>query len=108
MPNERVTRALVLVVANCPNAGLTVERLRQVLDRHGAADVEVELQVVEPGTRPPDGFAGSPTVLLDGIDPFASAAAAHTSDVACRVYPADLHENGAPSLTALERAVSYR
>jgi hypoxanthine-guanine phosphoribosyltransferase len=64
MPSERVARAQVLVVEDCPNAGLTVERLRQALDEHGATEVEVELLVVEPGTRPPDGFADSPTDLL--------------------------------------------
>jgi hypothetical protein len=106
MPSERVTRAQVLVVDDCPNADRTVERLRQALDQHGATDVEIELLVVEPGTRPPDGFAGSPTVLLDGSDPFASTAVARTYDVACRAYPPDGHEHGAPSLHALQRAVS--
>lgn len=97
----------VLVVENCPNAGLTVERLRQALDEHGSTDVEVELQVVAPGTRPPESFAGSPTILLDGVDPFASVASG-ASDVACRVYQANVREQGAPSLNALRQAVSRR
>src|SRR5262249_10782712 len=50
------------------------------------------------------GMRGSPTVLVDGIDPFAVAEAAPS--VSCRLYRgADGSVDGAPSVTDLHRAL---
>lgn len=107
MSIENAGRARVLIVEGCPHADLTVQRLRLALNEIGESDVEVEVRVVVSGAPLPDGFAGSPTVLVDGVDPFASSAA-ETSAVACRVYPAGLREQGAPSLDALREALTLR
>lgn len=100
----RPGRVRVLVVPDCPHAAKTVERLRQALDEAGAGEVTVDVEVVQPGQTPPVGFGGSPTVLIDGVDPFAATGAAPT-DVACRLYHGDDGDGGAPSLAALRRAV---
>ncbi|MDD9375731.1 hypothetical protein M8Z33_03390 [Streptomyces sp. ZAF1911] len=51
------------------------------------------------------GMTGSPTVLLDGADPFAVAGA--PASVSCRLYrDADCHAEGAPTVQALRRALS--
>lgn len=106
MPADGLTRAQVLVVEDCPNADLTVRRLRQALDHHGAADVEIEVLVITPGSAPPDGFAGSPTILLDGVDPFAPAAD-RVAAPACRLYPTD-GSTQSPTTDALAQAVQLR
>ena len=60
----------VLAVPDYPNVMLLEERLAQVLE--GRRDVTVSRQVIadqdEAARR---GMPGSPTILVDGIDPFA-------------------------------------
>ena len=49
------------------------------------------------------GFVGSPTFLVDGVDPFAVAGA--PTGVACRVYPTPNGLSGAPTVAALRDAL---
>jgi len=61
---------MVLAVPGCPNAMLLEERLAQVLA--GRRDVSVSRQVIEDEQEAARrGMHGSPTILVDGIDPFA-------------------------------------
>ncbi|WP_327256458.1 hypothetical protein [Streptomyces sp. NBC_01244] len=51
------------------------------------------------------GMTGSPTVLLDGLDPFAVAGA--PASVSCRLYrDEDGRADGAPSVQALRQALA--
>ena len=50
------------------------------------------------------GFLGSPTVLIDGGDPFAEPGA--TPGLACRIYRTDGGLAGAPTVTQLRAALS--
>jgi hypothetical protein len=93
----------ILHIDDCPNWQEAGARVRQALQELGAPEVPVTftlLSTVEEAAARP--FAGSPTVLIDGVDAFPSDGA--TADLACRVYRVDGRFAGAPSVAAL-RAV---
>ncbi|MEW1599454.1 thioredoxin family protein [Streptomyces sp. NPDC093808] len=96
-------RITVLTVPDCPNAPVVRERITTALD--GRA-VQVELvEVTEDAEAARWGMTGSPTVLLDGVDPFAAAGA--VPSVSCRLYrDEDGRIEGAPSVTALRDALA--
>ena len=93
----------ILHIDDCPNWQEAGARVRQALQEVGAPEVPVTftlLSTVEEAAARP--FAGSPTVLIDGVDAFPSDGA--TADLACRVYRVDGRFAGAPSVADL-RAV---
>ncbi|MER6982308.1 thioredoxin family protein, partial [Streptomyces carpinensis] len=75
-------RITVLTVAGCPNGPVVAERLTQVLDGRHAEVERIEVEDPEQATRL--GMTGSPTVLIDGVDPFAVPGAA--ASLSCRLY----------------------
>jgi len=88
----------ILHIAGCPNAVPAREIVEQALTQLGVeADVQTVLVSGEeaPGSR---GFAGSPTVLINGRDVEPTQA----TGVACRIYPGG---KGVPALEAILRAV---
>ena len=88
----------------CPNWRLAEQRLRQVLEELGASDVPVELERIETPERAEEvAFRGSPTVLIDGEDPFLDESA--PVGLACRVYRTADGVEGAPSLAQLRAAL---
>ncbi|MFJ8015772.1 alkylmercury lyase [Streptomyces sp. NPDC096339] len=96
-------RISVLVVPGCPNAAPVLERVRAALGGRGA---EVELvEVRDRAGAAAYGMNGSPTILLDGVDPFAPADA--EPSLSCRLYrDADGTLSGAPSEAALREALT--
>jgi hypothetical protein len=93
----------VLAVPDCPNVMLLDERLAQVLE--GRCDVTVSRQVIadqdEAARR---GMHGSPTILVDGIDPFAEPG--QPASVSCRLYrDGNGRLDGAPSVSQLRQAI---
>jgi hypothetical protein len=88
-------RVMVLAVPDCPNAMLLEERLAQVLE--GRRDVSVSHQVIDDEQEAArQGMHGSPTILVDGTDPFAEPGQSAT--VSCRLYrDSDGRVDGAPS-----------
>ncbi|HEY2126254.1 MAG TPA: thioredoxin family protein [Streptosporangiaceae bacterium] len=94
----------VLAVPDCPNVMLLEERLAQVLQ--GRRDVTVSRQVIadqdEAARR---GMRGSPTILVDGIDPFAGPG--QPTSVSCRLYrDGDGQADGAPSVSQLRQVIT--
>lgn len=91
-------RITVLTVPDCPNAAPAVARVTGALAGRTA---EVELVEVHDQAQAAEyGMTGSPTILLDGVDPFGPEGAAPS--VACRLYrDADGSVSGAPSEAAL-------
>ena len=84
----------------CPNWQMAASRLRQVLDGTGHNDVIVSYEKVDtPEEAERLGFVGSPTVLIDGSDPFASPGA--SVGLACRVYTTPDGLAGSPTLDQL-------
>jgi len=62
----------LLVVADCPNDAPATALLRRLLDEVGAAATSIRRTVVTSPQQAADlGFAGSPTFLINGVDPFA-------------------------------------
>ncbi|MET9953644.1 organomercurial lyase [Streptomyces sp. NPDC006339] len=98
-------RITVLTVPDCPNAPAVQQRIAAALAGREARVELVEIQDEAGAAR--WGMTGSPTVLLDGIDPFAAAGAAPS--VSCRLYrDADGRVDGAPSVKALCQALAGR
>jgi hypothetical protein len=96
-------RVMVLAVPDCPNAVLLAERLAQVLD--GRGDVSVTHQVIgDEQEAARHGMHGSPTMLVDGTDPFAERG--QSPSVSCRLYrDRDGRVDGAPSVSQLRRVI---
>ncbi|MFF2204122.1 hypothetical protein [Streptomyces sp. NPDC058145] len=95
-------RITVLAVPDCPNAPLARERIEQALD--GRAVVLELVEVADEAQAARLGMTGSPTVLINGNDPFAVPGAA--ASVSCRLYRSpDGRTEGAPSVADLQRAV---
>jgi hypothetical protein len=93
----------VLAVPGCPNAMLLEQRLAQVLA--GRPDVSVSRQVIDDEQEAArQGMRGSPTILVDGTDPFAEQG--QPASVSCRLYrDSDGQVGGAPSVSQLRQAV---
>lgn len=96
-------RVLVLAVPDCPHAGLLEERLAQVLE--GRRDVLVSHQVIDDELEAArQGMRGSPTILVDGTDPFAGPGQPGT--LSCRLYrDSDGQVDGAPSVSQLRQVI---
>jgi len=95
----------VLVVPDCPNEMVAAERLRQALDDVGLREVGFTTRVVaDQADAERSGFTGSPTILIDGRDPFAEPGRA--PGLACRVYRTPGGLAGAPSVEQLRQALS--
>ena len=93
----------VLAVPDCPNVMLLERRLAQVIG--GRRDVTIKRQVIadedEAARR---GMHGSPTILVDGIDPFADQG--EPASVSCRLYwDGNGQVDGAPSINQLRQAI---
>ncbi|MTV27974.1 thioredoxin family protein [Nitriliruptoraceae bacterium ZYF776] len=84
----------------CPNWELADQRLCDLADEFGFTLRYEQVETPEEAERL--GFAGSPTVLVDGVDPFTTGD--EPSGLACRVYATDDGPQGSPSLGQL-RAV---
>ena len=84
----------------CANWQLARSRLEAILDDTD----EIQLELVdsyEDAERL--GFRGSPTILINGEDPFADESA--PVGFACRMYRTETGIEGAPSVAQLRRAL---
>jgi len=97
-------RIELLTVTDCPNSAVIEERLAEVLaERDGVQVTRTVIDTVAEAER--YGMHGSPTLLLDGRDPF--AAPGTQASVSCRLYRGeDGQAQGAPSIAELRRAVA--
>lgn len=87
----------------CPNWEVLDQRLAEVTD--GRSDVRVKRQRVETTKDAVRlGFHGSPTVLVDGVDPFADGRA--PVGLACRVFRTPAGLAGSPTIEQLREAIS--
>jgi hypothetical protein len=94
----------LLVVPECPNETPTAQVLRRALDQVGLADVGFSTVVVRDDEQAARlGFAGSPTVMIDGVDPLAESGASPA--LACRVFRTAEGLSGTPDLAELRRAL---
>ena len=83
-----------------PNWQVADDRLREALVRAGRDDVLVEHRPIgTPEEAAAAGFRGSPTVLLDGRDPFADHEP--PNGLSCRVYRSEAGLAGSPTVDQL-------
>ena len=96
----------LLYFDDCPNWRTTIQHLEQLLDEAESAH-EVELVIVDDQEAAERwSFRGSPTVLVDGGDPFVDKAA--PVGLSCRIYRTDTGFAGSPSLEQLRGALPER
>lgn len=93
----------VLAVPDCPNAPVLEARLAAVVD--GGADVSVTREVITDDSEAARwGMHGSPTLLIDGADPFAEPG--QPPSMSCRMYRNDDgRASGAPSAAQLRQVI---
>jgi hypothetical protein len=97
-------RIELLTVTDCPNSAVIEQRLAEALAGRGG--VQLERRVIDTVAEAElHGMHGSPTLLLDGRDPF--AAPNTPTSVSCRLYLGeDGRADGAPSVAALRRVLA--
>lgn len=94
----------VLYIEGCPHADLAARRVTEATRSLGL-DAPVTMQLVDGEAAAATlGFAGSPTVVVDGDDPFPSDPAG----LSCRLYLTDEGPQGAPSVEQLVEALRRR
>jgi hypothetical protein len=104
---DRCVDAQVVYFDGCPSWRTARERLGEALTRIGRQDVPVGLvEVRSAADAMVTGFAGSPTILVDGEDLFPSAG--RWEGLACRVYWTRCGPAGVPTVDDLAAALSER
>ncbi|MCD2443543.1 thioredoxin family protein [Agromyces sp. SYSU K20354] len=100
-------RVDLLYIAECPNWEEARRLLRSALDSTEHQDVPIGVHLIDSedsaGGRE---FAGSPTILVDGVDLFPSGG--RTRSLACRVYATPGGFAGHPTHAQLEDALLSR
>ena len=91
---------------DCPNWKTTLSLLEQIVDDLGLDAVLTTMRVATPEDAEKLRFRGSPTVLIDGEDPFDDGNA--PVGLACRIYQTEEGLKGAPSAAQLREALSKR
>lgn len=87
-------RLELLYFPECPHWTLAEERLSEVATRFGLS-IEHRLVTTDEEARRVS-FRGSPTILIDGVDPF--AAGEEPIGLSCRIYRTPVGYAGSPTL----------
>ena len=99
---DRVT-VTIQYLPGCPNLELVQDRLAEAARTLPGPGPVVRLhRVGDRGQAEAEGFAGSPTLLIDGVDPFPHPSGAGFT---CRLYPTPDGVQGAPSAEQLAAAL---
>jgi len=93
----------LLAVPDCPNAPVLKDRLTAVLG--GRVGISVSHQMISDEDEAARyRMHGSPTLLIDGVDPFAEPG--QPPSLSCRLYrDDDARTSGAPSAGQLRHAI---
>jgi hypothetical protein len=87
----------LLVVPDCPNESGALSALRLAFELVGLTGQSVRRTVIASQEHAQErGFVGSPTILIDGVDPFGIPG--QSPAVACRVYGTPAGFSGVPPL----------
>ncbi|TFD54289.1 thioredoxin family protein [Cryobacterium sp. Hh11] len=95
----------LLHVADCPNSEKALVRLRLAVENTMPSSTPIKSTLIDSAAtaaRLP--FAGSPTILVDGVDLFPTDG--RTSDLACRIYPTPHGLAGSPTQQQIEAALA--
>ncbi|MEE2061734.1 alkylmercury lyase family protein [Rhodococcus artemisiae] len=94
----------ILHVPDCPNVAILEQRIRQATAGRPVQPEITHRVIADPGQAAAAGMTGSPTLLVDGHDPFATPG--QVPSVSCRLYPSDAGRlDGAPPVAALRAAL---
>ena len=94
-------RVEILYIEDCPNWRVTDARLTSLSLGQGFTIQRTLVRTAAEAER--IAFRGSPTVLVDGVDPFASGD--EPVGLACRIYHTPVGTAGSPTLEQLREAV---
>lgn len=98
-----MTEIEILYVPDCPNLDRARSRLHRVLQAVDIASPVRETEVSTSDAAERLGMHGSPTILINGRDPFAGVDDA--ASVSCRLYDDGGRRDGAPSIEQLTAAL---
>ena len=98
-------RVEIFYFSGCPNHGLAVDCVRQVLTEEDAPAEMVEVEVKDVATAQRIGFLGSPTVWVDGQDVEPAARAERAFGLSCRTYVDGGRRAGVPPPEWIRAAV---
>lgn len=87
----------ILVLPDCPHRATTSARVRAALKRAGVEASVREIEVATAQDAERLGMLGSPTILVDGHDPFGAGEAS----LSCRLYRTAQGVAGAPTVDQL-------
>ncbi len=91
----------------CPHWRLADERVRNVLRDIDPGDAVLDHQLIDsPETAARVGFHGSPTILVDGQDPFATGN--EPVGMSCRVFSTEVGAQGAPTEAQITKAITAK
>ena len=100
-------KAEILFFVGCPNWEAAAERVRAAATTIGRMDVEIALwRIGSDAEAAASPFAGSPTILIDGVDAFDDAV--QVDHLACRVYRTGTGFSGLPTIHQLADALRAR
>lgn len=86
----------------CPHWQLADERLRTLV---GEVGFDLSREVIDtPDAAEEVGFRGSPTILVDGVDPFADGD--EPVGLSCRIYDTPEGPAGAPTVEQLREVLT--
>ncbi len=95
----------LLHIADCPNSGETLLRLQRAVENTMLANTFIKSTLIDSAeTAASFPFAGSPTILVDGVDLFPTDG--RTNDLACRIYLTPNGMAGAPTQQQIEAALN--
>lgn len=105
MAEDPPLRVTLLYFPGCPNWKAAEANLRAALNDIDVGNVELRTQVVD-AVKDAERLElhGSPTILIDGCDPFAEPGA--TPALCCRVYRTETGPAGAPTVEQLRQALT--
>jgi hypothetical protein len=99
------TDVRLLYFEDCPNWRVAKARLKEALVRVGAdPEAVIYEQVTTLEQAEAVGFRGSPTILVDGTDPFAEPDA--PKGLSCRIYRTAMGVQPAPTVAQLQAALT--
>jgi hypothetical protein len=95
-------KVMLIYFEGCPHWRTALEHLEQALDRVGRSDPVTLRLVTNESEAQKNHMAGSPTILINGRDPFPGGGPTW----GCRLYPSEAGSIGAPSIDSLVELLS--
>lgn len=96
-------RIQILHVPDCPNLVVASTRIHEAAREVGVSASVEEVEIVNEDDARRFGMHGSPTILIDGHDPFSVA---DEPSLACRLYRTGGTVGGAPTVADLVEVLS--